>query len=605
MKAPGGVLFCVCALLLLAAVAAGPQVAAAGGLSHQVCGNCHVVAPSTDHENCVGCHRKSYTQIDGLRELPQDVVAEFQRQVHHPLDTGNPNSTCAACHDTSRVDPEGTPYSRLLRSANQSGTCSYFGNQFCYSCHQQGSDLPQMALPRFEQSAHNDVRLDPSSGTQVKCSTCHEAHGAGFPDLAKAPEESLCYGSDGTCHSSADNSARGIAVQQRFTASTDTFAHHNMTSEDQRLVAQVVEKDPNLTRPWPVVGPSKLECSSCHNAHLNNAQAKTVDPYDRAALDVGQAVDPLTIVNKALGKTTNFGPKLTDGQIRATSVSINIPFGGETVDMVVDLGSTTSVNKMIAYVMHPLEGPHVSSVTFSTSVDGLFYIPWGVANDANGGPTRPFSLKLAGAGAIARFVKYSIYRPYIEPADEQYYINQYAVGELEAFDTSSGVQERDVSNNCLGCHSGSLPTGVLMSEKTRFWLATANSTNRIVAGVRPLDWSNEFHGGKDSMGGTVNSNDTLKAPYKRGAEPLQCTVCHDEHGSSNVYHLRETVNGKAGISVKSFRGKDAVEFCKACHNVHLWYGPRHCNGCHTTAVGCFDCHYHGRATTKHGQAAGL
>lgn len=595
-------LLCTTAILLLTTSTAWSQEESRG-LSHVVCENCHTVAPAPAHDDCVGCHSRAYGVVVGLRNPPQNVVSEFQRPSHHPLNVSDPNSSCRGCHDTMGIpDPDETVYPRLLRSADAQGVEAYFGNQFCLNCHERGVELPDMELTRFSLSAHDDVRLEPATGTKIRCQACHEPHGAESPALAKAEEEALCYGAADACHSVTGSSFGAVAVRKRFTASADTFAHHNMTSEDQARVAEVVERDPVVSRKWPTVPASKLECSNCHNPHLNNAESPTIDPYDRAAVNDSLTVDPLTIVNKARGKGTTLGTRLTDGAVRGTPVYVDTTVQGENVNVVVDLGSEQTVDKMVAYG-GPVEGPNVSSVAYFTSIDGASFSTRGTVS-YSGSEARAFTLKFEPTRA--RYLRFRIYRPYIEPGEEQWDINKYWVSELEAYDTTVGELVADVNRTCLSCHAGTVPSGVTLSEKTRYWRATANSSDRILVGIRRLDWVGEFHGNQDGIGGVINTADTLKPPYRRGMEALACTTCHDEHGSGNVFHLRETVNGTAGIRVTSFRGKDAVGFCKACHNVNLLLGPNHCYGCHTSATGCFDCHYHGKATSAaHGRSGGL
>jgi hypothetical protein len=86
----------------------------------------------------------------------------------------------------------------------------------------------------------------------------------------------------------------------------------------------------------------------------------------------------------------------------------------------------------------------------------------------------------------------------------------------------------------------------------------------------------------------------LRAPYTYGMDALPCVTCHDPHGSSNPYHLRESLNGfdtrftSNGVSWDNKDGYTNVTvFCRACHI----YPPGH-----STAFfggGCKPCHGHG------------
>jgi hypothetical protein len=94
---------------------------------------------------------------------------------------------------------------------------------------------------------------------------------------------------------------------------------------------------------------------------------------------------------------------------------------------------------------------------------------------------------------------------------------------------------------CLTCHDGSTPPGVTMSP---------NIVN--IAGV---------YGGTNQHGnvaGNNGSNGYMKAPWQdvvangdgtfANAEipfpyaALQCTFCHDGHGTDNLFHLKTSIN---------------------------------------------------------------
>jgi Zn finger protein HypA/HybF involved in hydrogenase expression len=68
---------------------------------------------------------------------------------------------------------------------------------------------------------------------------------------------------------------------------------------------------------------------------------------------------------------------------------------------------------------------------------------------------------------------------------------------------------------------------------------------------------------------------------------------HDPHGSSNVYHLKDTVNGVSGLTILDPKGHSEVEnqeaWCAACHMIrsHEWRGSH-----------CIDCHSHARDTQR-------
>jgi predicted CxxxxCH...CXXCH cytochrome family protein len=122
-------------------------------------------------------------------------------------------------------------------------------------------------------------------------------------------------------------------------------------------------------------------------------------------------------------------------------------------------------------------------------------------------------------------------------------------------------------------------------------------TGATLAGDAPpvlVGWdapAGDFHGARAGAG----FGGTLKAPYTRGAPPLPCQACHDEHSSANAFLLASTVNGTAVPAGAVDRaGVGAEVLCGACHD-----GERHgpCTGCHGSdpvpaGNPCFWCHGH-------------
>jgi predicted CXXCH cytochrome family protein len=96
--------------------------------------------------------------------------------------------------------------------------------------------------------------------------------------------------------------------------------------------------------------------------------------------------------------------------------------------------------------------------------------------------------------------------------------------------------EPDYVAFCLACHDGSTPPGVEMPtdmvDIAGAWFGSANEH------------------GHDS--GSDGGKGPLKRPYSDPAinpieetpfdyAALQCTACHDQHGSPNIFHLKESI----------------------------------------------------------------
>ncbi|TDA67498.1 MAG: hypothetical protein D9V47_10575 [Clostridia bacterium] len=130
------------------------------------------------------------------------------------------------------------------------------------------------------------------------------------------------------------------------------------------------------------------------------------------------------------------------------------------------------------------------------------------------------------------------------------------------------VTRIDQTEFCTRCHDNSPPSGVTMG--TVMQISPAYGTDRHGSGSGPEGYSN---------GSLVNYN-------FRGMPRLSCNECHDEHGSGNVYHLRETVNGKTGITITDINNNASfTNFCTGCHNGNG-------NNFH---AGCLSCHYEGHS----------
>ncbi len=151
---------------------------------------------------------------------------------------------------------------------------------------------------------------------------------------------------------------------------------------------------------------------------------------------------------------------------------------------------------------------------------------------------------------------------------------------------------------CNRCHDNVPPEGVVLplsiiNIKSNY---ESNPPDDIPGGI---DETGDWHGVKTGTGW----GGTLQAPYSRGLSALLCSDCHESHGSSNIYHFKETVNGKTGISVTDSSGKGADALCTACHSTDNHDG---CvtGDCHAqdpvpptvtppgTQTPCFYCHSH-------------
>ncbi|MCD6527288.1 MAG: cytochrome c3 family protein [Desulfuromonas sp.] len=140
-----------------------------------------------------------------------------------------------------------------------------------------------------------------------------------------------------------------------------------------------------------------------------------------------------------------------------------------------------------------------------------------------------------------------------------------------------------------------------------------NSTNTIYSttlarNLRTIDWDNEKHGKGDAEGSI-----SVDAPFTSGSGSmgyvLACTDCHEPHGSSNVFLIRNGVNGaQLSGNISAEISTDWRYLCARCHdddneNIHHSsadkpYTQYQCKKCHSNyptsaLLRCSNCHYHG------------
>jgi hypothetical protein len=144
---------------------------------------------------------------------------------------------------------------------------------------------------------------------------------------------------------------------------------------------------------------------------------------------------------------------------------------------------------------------------------------------------------------------------------------------------------------CNKCHDNAPPSGVVMGT-------TINIAST---------YSDDLHGG--SSGSLGYTRGSIKGPYQRGNSPLPCIDCHDPHGSSNVYHLRENLNGETGKSVADTalaNNSQLISQCQSCHSGTTSDFHNGCLNCHNSdhnvssaakqpdfSQPCINCHKHG------------
>jgi len=116
-------------------------------------------------------------------------------------------------------------------------------------------------------------------------------------------------------------------------------------------------------------------------------------------------------------------------------------------------------------------------------------------------------------------------------------------GVAPAVGTCSSLAVPDYIQFCLACHDGTTPPGVTM---------TSGMIN-VAGAYSGVGYTEDQHGIGVGSTGSTTSKGGLKRPWvtksdsdvnndpTAGYAAMNCQMCHDKHGSGNIYHLRTSV----------------------------------------------------------------
>ncbi|MDP1809546.1 MAG: cytochrome c3 family protein [Actinomycetota bacterium] len=569
--------------------------------------------PYPDLDRCRRCH---------TYEMTSSRPKSLRGEVLDPEDTthtvsGNDNTLCLACHNVSRANTPkfgGGPlfdqvkHSLTNRSSGKaltrypdadfdSGMCGNCHNphgkagatdylrvsraDLCFKCHDDDA-LPAKPAnyayreqTQYSQSQHAGAAQ--FSGYAVgECANCHNVHGidngGGAPvaKLTVLPEESLCYGGGGgACHS-GPNSETGVNIYQRFNLLAGNTAKHNVDDATQVN--------------------SAIECIGCHNPHLNNRASKTIDPDNKA----NSFTPAPTIIGGGVSRSQEADPAIAYSG-SWSSVSDSNASGGQRKFSFAN-GATATLTFTGGKVVWISMMGTVQGIA-EVSIDNVFQQYVDLYSPINLWQVAVYTKD--GLGTGSHTIKIRV--PQLaNPSSSGYHVN------IDAFDvTAPSVQTVDYRGFCNKCHDNNPPAGTTMPPG----LVNVASA-----------YQNDFHG--DGVGSAQRYDYSggsempwpvgklaLKSPYSRAAAAIPCQICHDQHGSGNVWHFKENVNGNA-VTVTSENGNGAYSLCSSCHQGTVDDFHAECLSCHlssghngtapTTFVGqnCFDCHKHGRAAWR-------
>ena len=288
------------------------------------CTNCHKHDTGFQGSGrCTTCHN----QTQGTRRA---IVPDFNNMAHHvnwqaagyPVADSIPDADCTICHDQSEhqlgrvrlwnTDQPGNLATVITLTGNPNTTTAEATKlePHCLSCHDAngaaGDTIPfsdNVVRPRIDatiwsSALHATSPLVPAGCYGDGTNGCHAtAHGsqkrhllAPAATLATAPdyateEEGFCY----VCH---DGSPATKNIQAEFAKGTN----NNATTPPTIYHHPVVNSQKPTGR--------SVECVSCHNAHV--AQADAVAPTPPAAYASLMGVDRVSVTNGAKGTVPTY-----------------------------------------------------------------------------------------------------------------------------------------------------------------------------------------------------------------------------------------------------------------------------------------------------------
>lgn len=447
-----------------------------------------------------------------------------------------------------------------------------------------GTVTVQMAhLSLYAAASVTDPHGGYSDSTNL-CQNCHSVHGASAPIhlFARPTEKETCYQChDGTGASTDIKSAFGESV---IGASTKTSYHPVPTATDgyeltctdchtpHRLRSEMTE----LLRVWngstwlysPTASPiGNTYCYTCHGSGAPYPGLKGWDysPFDASAHGLLIAKDP--------------------AKAEIQCLECHQPHGSDFNAL------TIADEEQTCFTCHTSTTPNTSG---GTNPYDAFAAAVNDTTTADGNPIRIYHHPIAAAdqdGGTRQVECVSCHNPHladqndgastsklVDPSDitTKWIVN---------WDTGSADLTRgDIASFCEKCHIDPTTTAPISAG------ATVPYDIRLVDDTASTDADGRPH---DRFTAANWNNSARHGP--NGSGDLACTACHDFHGSSNAYMLKENMVSPNGARTGTLTNFDALwvswsdfaqNFCFVCHG---GFPMRHSRN----PGACTKCHYHG------------
>jgi predicted CXXCH cytochrome family protein len=422
---------------------------------------------------------------------------------------------------------------------NAPGMLAAGQRELCYSCH-DGSTTAHDVKSEFGTEANPQAASHPLGGG-LTCGDCHTAH--------KDPSEDtrlLRAFIDGTWVYSPP-SALGTPIGNDFCYSCHGPGSALPAPNGDHSTFETSIHNTSAGVPMPKSG-SEIKCLSCHEPHGSNERKLTLDDLPEEEL--------------CYSCHTADTPNTSGGPAPIAPSNPFVAFTGTSNDYLQDSS-----------------GPEAGI--------RMFHHPVGTADQA--GATRQVECVSCHNTHLADATSGKL----VNPANvNQKFIVQWTPG--------SYGQRGNINAFCATCHISPTTTEPL----------TATSDGSVPFTVRMVNDTGPMYDNSSNPAQATHAHDNFTYPYwlnsdeshgPKGAN-LACTACHDFHGTSNAFMLKETVisvgpettPGSTSTvtdwqAVGSVAGDGAKiqAFCSTCHG-----------STHNTGQECTRCHYHGNSSAK-------
>ncbi|GBE22405.1 doubled CXXCH motif [bacterium BMS3Bbin01] len=439
-------------------------------------------------------------------------------------------------------------------------------------------------LSLFAAASVTDPHGGYSDSTDL-CQSCHAVHAASSPShlLVQPTEKQTCYQChDGAGASTDIRSAFGEAV---IGTSTKTSFHpvptatdgYELTCTDCHTPHKLRSDVTKLLRVWAgstwlysLTG-SPVGNAYCYTCHGPGAPYPGLKGWDYSPFDAG-----------AHGLLIAKDPAKAEIQC----LECHEPHGS-------DFNALTIANEeQTCFICHTSAAPNTSGG--SNPYDAFT----AAANDtttADGDPIRIYHHPVATAdqeGGTRQVECVSCHNPHLADRDDGISTSKLVDPSdvttkwIVTWDTGSADLTRgDIGSFCEKCHIDPATTTPISAGPT------VPYDIRLVDDTSSLDEDGKPH---DRFTAADWENTAAHGPSGDGN--LACTACHDFHGSSNAYMLKENMVSPGGTRSGNFTGFDALSsaswdnlktnFCFVCHG---GFPMRHSRN----PGPCTKCHYHG------------